>query len=81
MVVISKQSRLLATGEVAKVLGIAAMSASRLIKQGRLPAIKVGRFYVVPREAVEKFAGTYQPKVGRPRMKRKYTKRSPRWFE
>ena len=83
MVVRHKQltpQQLLATGEVAEVLEIATMSASRLIKEGRLPAVKVGRFYVVPRVAVEKFAETYQPKVGRPRVKRKYTKRSPRWF-
>ena len=30
---------------------------------------------------VEELAKTYVPKVGRPRQKRKYTKRSERWFK
>ena len=38
--------------------------------------MKIGRFYVVSRESVEDFAKGYEPRTGRPRTKRKYTKRS-----
>jgi len=51
------------------------------VRQGKIPGVKIGRFYVIPREAVEKFSTNYVPRRGRPKIKRKYTKRSPKWFQ
>ena len=62
------------TGEVADLLGITPLAASRLVRQGRIPGVKVGRVYLVSREAVHQFARDYVPRRGRPRKKRKYTK-------
>ena len=75
------QTSFLSTGQAAKILGIDPLSASRLVRQGKIPGVKIGRFYVVSRESVEGFAKGYEPRTGRPRTKRKYTKRSPKWFQ
>ena len=47
---------------------------------GRVPAVKVANRWLLARDDVEAFAATYAGKPGRPRTKRKYTKRSPKWF-
>ena len=65
------------TGEVADVLGITLPAVSRLVRQGKIPGVKMGRAYLVPRAAVHEFAKTHVASRGRPRTKRKYTKRSP----
>ena len=67
------------TVEVAEILGITVAAASRLVRQGRIPGVKIGRVYLVPRASVQEFRKGYVPKRGRPRKKRKYTKRSPAW--
>ena len=67
------------TKEVALVLGISPLAASRLVRQGKIPGIKIGGIYVVLRSAVLDFAKGYVPRRGRPRTKRKYTKGSPKW--
>lgn len=70
---------LLSTGEAANILGITPLAASRLVRLGKIPGLKVGHFYVISRALVEEMAKTYVPRKGHPRVKRKYTKRSPKW--
>ena len=69
----------LTSSEAAKILGIHPLSIQYLIHQGRLPGEKVANRWLIPRAALVEFAKTYEGKRGRPRQKRKYTKRSPRW--
>ena len=43
--------------------------------------MKIANRWLIPRDVLEEFAKTYVPKVGHPRTKRKYVKRSPKWFQ
>ena len=43
--------------------------------------MKIANRGLIPKEVLEEFAITYVPNVGHPRAKRKYTKRSPKWFK
>ena len=70
----------LSTGEAAKVLGIHPMAVQKLIYRGQLSAEKIANRWILRRSDVEELAKTYIPRRGRPRTKRKYTKRSPKWF-
>ena len=56
-------------------LGIHHMAIQKLLREGKLPAEKIANRWLLRRTDVEEFAKTYVPKVGRPRQKRKYTKR------
>lgn len=69
----------ISTTEAAEILGIKPKSAGFLARQGRIPALKVANRWIISKQAVENFARTYQPRVGRPRLKRKYTKRGEKW--
>ena len=71
----------MSSAEAALKLGIRPEAASRLVKQGKLPGVKISRSYVIPRESVDSFSIGYVPARGRPKAKRKYTKRSPKWFQ
>ena len=42
--------------------------------------MKIANRWLIRKDVLEEFAKTYVPKVGHPRTKRKYTKRSPVWF-
>ncbi len=66
----------LASSEAADILGIHHMTIQRLLRDGKLPAEKIANRWLLRRTDVEEFAKTYVPKVGRPRQKRKYTRRS-----
>jgi len=66
----------LASSEAARMLGIHHMAIQKLLREGKLPAEKIANRWLLRRTDVEEFAKTYVPKVGRPRQKRKYTKRS-----
>jgi len=68
------------SGEAARVLGMHPFAVQRLILRGQLPGEKIANRWLIPREALEEFAKTYVPRRGRPRVKRQYTKRSPKWF-
>lgn len=68
------------TSEAARVLGIHPLAVSHICAAGRLPAEKIAYRWLIPLKALEEFAKTYVPRRGRPRTKRKYTKRSPKWF-
>ena len=68
------------SGEAARVLGIHPLSIQKLIYDGRLPGEKIANRWLIPRDFLEEFAKGYLGKRGRPKTKRKYTKRSPIWF-
>ena len=67
-------------GQVAKLLGAKHVTLSQLCQHGKLHAVKIAYRGLIPKEVMEEFAITYVPNVGHPRAKRKYTKRSPKWF-
>jgi excisionase family DNA binding protein len=69
----------ISTSEAARILGMHPLAVQKLIYRGALPAEKIANRWLIPKEALEEFAKTYLPKRGRPRTKRKYTKRSPIW--
>lgn len=74
------QQEFVSSADAAKFLGIKQMSIHALIRDRRLPAVKVAYRWLIRRDQLEKFAESYVPKQGRPRLKREYTKRSPKWF-
>ena len=63
--------------EAAEILGITHLGASRLVAPGQNSwSKKLAGFYVIPRTAVLEYGKGYVPRRGRPRIKRKYTKKS-----
>ena len=72
-------STVVSSSGAAFVLGIHPLSIQKLIYSGALPAEKIANRWLIPRDALSEFAKTYRPSRGRPRTKRKYTKRSPIW--
>ena len=67
------------TSEAANVLGIHSLSIQKLIYSGALTAEKIANRWLIQKDELAEFAKTYNPSRGRPRTKRKYTKRSPIW--
>lgn len=67
------------TTEAAHILSINPKSVGQLVRTGKIPAVKIANRWVVSKAFVEEFAKSYQAMRGRPRTKRKYTKRSPSW--
>ena len=67
------------TAQAARILGAQVVTVSHMCSSGRLPAEQIAYRWLIPRQALEEFAKTYVPKVGRPRQKRKYTRRSEVW--
>ncbi len=61
--------------EVATALGIHPMALQKLFQSGKLKGEKVANRWFIQRADLEEFARTYVPQVGRPRQKRKYTRR------
>ncbi len=72
-------STVVSSAEAATVLGIHPLSIQKLIYSGALSAEKIANRWLISRDELMEFAKTYSPKIGRPRTKRKYTKRSPKW--
>lgn len=66
----------ISSSEAAKILGLRPYGIQKLVKRGTIPAEKIANRWLIPRAFVEEFAKTYVPKVGRPRTKRKYTRRN-----
>ena len=75
------QETYISSGEAAKVLGMHPMAIQKPIYSNLLPAEKIANRWLILRSAVEELAKTYVPMRGRPRVKRKYTKRSPKWIQ
>ena len=67
------------TSEAANVLGIHPLSIQKLIYSGALSAEKIANRWLIHKDELTEFAKIYNPSRGRPRTKRKYTKRSPIW--
>ena len=65
------QATLMSSLDVARQLGITREAVSRLVRQGKLPGVKMGRSYVIPRESVDSFSNGYVPARGRPKATRK----------
>ena len=63
------------SAEAAAILGINAKSAGFLAHTGKIPAVKMANRWLIPRAFLEEFAKTYTGRRGRPRRKRKYTRR------
>ena len=61
--------------EAARILGVHPMSMQKLFRDGKLRGVKIANRWLIRRADLEEFAKTYVPKVGRPRQKRKYTRR------
>lgn len=51
--------------EVSLRLAIHIESARRLVRQGKLPAVRVGNKWLVRKDALEEFAQQYDPRRGR----------------
>ena len=69
----------ISSSDAAEVLGIHPLSIQKLIYSGALSAEKIANRWLISRNELIDFAKTYNPNRGRPRTKRKYTKRSPIW--
>ena len=67
------------SAEAASFLGIHPLSIQKLIYSGSLSAEKIANRWLIQRDELTEFAKTYNPNRGRPRTKRKYTKRSTIW--
>ena len=67
------------SAEAASFLGIHPLSIQKLIYSGSLSAEKIANRWLIQRAELAEFAKTYNPNRGRPRTKRKYTKKSPIW--
>ena len=78
--VILNQS-VMSSAEAASVLGIHPLSIQKLIYSSSLSAEKIANRWLIQRDELTEFAKTYNSSRGRPRTKRKYTKRSPIWQE
>ena len=73
------ESNYVSSTEAARLLGAKPITVSQLCQRGQLLAEKIANRWLIPRRELEEFAKTYNPQRGRPRKKRKYTKRSPIW--
>ena len=68
--------RYMSCREAAGILGIHIDTVSRLVREGRIPGQMLSRRWIVLRTFVEEMAKTYEGRRGRPRKKRKYTRRN-----
>ncbi len=59
-------SNYITTKQVAEILRIDPKSAGFLVRQGKLPGIKIANRWLVDRSSVEEFAKTYEARRGRP---------------
>jgi len=50
----------LSTGEAARILGVSRVAVTLMVQQGKLPAIRVGRSWAVPKGALLEFAKGYK---------------------
>jgi excisionase family DNA binding protein len=54
----------LSTGEAARILGVSRVAVTLMVQQGKLPAIRVGRSWAVPRDELPEFAKAYRKGAG-----------------
>ncbi len=58
--------------EAARILGITYVGVAQLVRQGKIPAVKIANRWLIPRDFVEEYAKTYQGRRGRPRTKHRH---------
>ena len=63
------------SAEAARILGVHPVAVAQLARKGKIRAVKIANRWLIPRAFVEEFAKTYIPRRGRPRQKRRYTRR------
>lgn len=51
--------------EAASILGVHPVAVGQMLRQGRLPGMKVARNWIIPRDALLEFAKTYMKGPGR----------------
>lgn len=54
----------LSTGEVARILGVSRVAVTLMVQQGKLPAIRIGRSWAVPKNVALEFAKGYRKGPG-----------------
>jgi len=54
------------SSEAAAILGLRPFGIQKLIKRGKIPAVKIANRWLIPRAFVEEFAKTYVPRRGNP---------------
>ena len=59
-------NQFISSTDAAKVLRVHRVAVARLIRQGKLPAIKIANRWLVDREVLEEFAKGYEGRRGRP---------------
>ncbi len=62
-------SAYMSSPQAARILGITGVGVAQLVRQGKIPAVKIANRWLIPRSFVEEFARTYEGKRGRPRRK------------
>lgn len=50
--------------EASRRLKVHPETVKRLCRQGNLPAVKIHNTWLIPRDALDSFAGTYSPRRG-----------------
>jgi len=63
----TSELKLVAASEAAQRLGVHHKTVSRLMRQGKLGAVKVANRWLLEESALERFAKTYVGKKGRPK--------------
>ena len=63
------------SADAALMLGIHRYTIQKFLQSGRIPAEKIVNRWLIRRADVETYAKTHVPKTGKPRKKRKYTRR------
>jgi excisionase family DNA binding protein len=59
--------RLVAASEAAKRIGVHHKTMSRLMREGKLKAVKVANRWLIEQSVLDRFAKTYVGKKGRPK--------------
>ena len=59
----------ISTGDAACILGVTSEAVWQNVVKGRIPAMKVGRNWIIPRDALLEFAKTYVKGPGRRKSK------------
>ena len=63
------------TTDAATLLRMNAKATGRLVRQGKIPAVKIANRWLIPRAFVDELAKTYVPKRGRPKKNTDDTER------
>lgn len=69
------ESEYMTSAEAARVLGIRQDTVSRLAREGKIPAEKIAKTWLIRRAFIAEMVKNYKGRPGRPRQKRKYTRR------